>query len=89
MKNWNLGKGGENMTISDLREAMNMDMEVSFDYKGINYFIEPDAKSDKWMVFCSLKPDVPSFMTMNEVLDMKIDDMPLKEVLPLVTNAIY
>ena len=28
-------------------------------------------------------------MTMNEVLDMKIDDMPLKEVLPLVTNAIY
>ena len=54
------------MTISDLREAMNMDMEVSFDYKGINYFIEPDAKSD-----------------------MKIDDMPLKEVLPLVTNAMY
>ena len=53
------------MTISDLREAMNMDMEVSFDYKGINYFIEPDAKSDKWMIFCSLKPDVPSFMTMN------------------------
>lgn len=43
------------MTIIDLREAMNMDMEVSFDYKGINYFIEPDAKSDKWMIFCSLK----------------------------------
>ena len=64
------------MTISDLREAMNMDMEVSFDYKGINYFIEPDAKSDKWMIFCSLKLDVPSFMTMNEVL-------------PLVTNAMY
>ena len=77
------------MTISDLREAMNMDMEVSFDYKGINNFIEPDSKSDKWMIFCSLKPDVPSFMTMNEVLDMKIDDMPLKEVLPLVTNAMY
>ena len=77
------------MTLSDLREAMNMDMEVSFDYKGINYFIEPDAKSDKWMIFCSLKLDVPSFMTMNEVLDMKIDDMPLKEVLPLVTNAMY
>ena len=51
------------MTISDLREAMNMDMEVSFDYKGINYFIEPDAKSDRWMIFCSLKPDVPSFMS--------------------------
>ena len=28
-------------------------------------------------------------MTMNEVLNMKIDDMLLKEVLPLVTNAIY
>ena len=41
------------------------------------------------MIFCSLKLDVPSFMTMNEVLDMKIDDMPLKEVLPLVTNAMY
>lgn len=77
------------MTISDLKEAMDMNMEVSFDYKGINYLIEPDAKSDKWMIFCSLKPDVPSFMTMNEVLDMKIDDMPLKEVLPLVTNAMY
>ncbi len=41
------------------------------------------------MIFCSLKPDVPLFMTMNEVLNMKIDDMLLKEVLPLVTNAIY
>lgn len=68
---------------------MDMAMEVSFDYKGIDDFIEPDAKSDKWMNFCSLKPNVPLFMTMNEVLDIKIDDMPLKEVLPLVTNAIY
>lgn len=68
---------------------MDMAMEVSFEYKGIDDFIELDAKSDKRMIFCSLKPDVPLFMTMNEVLDMKIDDMPLKEVLPLVTNAIY
>lgn len=29
------------MTIIDLREAMNMDMEVSFDYKGINYLVMP------------------------------------------------
>ena len=67
---------------------MAMAMEVSFDYKRIDYFIELDAKSDKWMVFCSLKPDVLLFMTMNEVLDMKIDDMPLKEVLSLVINAV-
>ena len=26
-----------------------MAMEVSFDYKGIDDFIELDAKSDKWM----------------------------------------
>ncbi len=39
------------MTIDDLKDSMNMCMEITFVYKEKEFFLEPDENSDKWLFF--------------------------------------
>ena len=76
------------MTINDLKESMDMDMEITFVYQGKEYFLEPVENSDKWMLFFE-KVDDPEYLTRNQVLNLNIDGKPISEILPLCSYVNY
>ena len=76
------------MTIDDLKDSMNMCMEITFVYKKKEFFLEPDENSDKWLFFQQGKED-PEHLSYQGVINLKIDGKSLSEVRPMCTYVKY
>ena len=76
------------MTIDDLKDSMNMCMEITFVYKKKEFFLEPDENSDNWLFFQQGKED-PEYLSYQGVINLKIDGKSLSEVLPMCTYINY
>ena len=77
------------MTIDDFKNSMDMNMEISFDYDSEFFHIEPDDKTDDWMIFRSSNPDHPIYMAKEKVVEFDINGHKMGDILTDITNATY
>lgn len=79
-------------SFQELKEALEMTLEINFSFHGENYLIEPDPKapygSDRLIITNLANPDAPhSLKNAQEALDYKIDGKKLSSIWSQLTNV--